>query len=72
MLRRFFVAEAHHHLMTALAVGIGTFAGTFVYFKPAICLSISWDAFALTRLLLSFVFNTVIVAFSINLATTLL
>lgn len=46
-------AEAHHHLATALLVGVCVFAGTFRGFKPPVSLAISWDAFAAMSLLLA-------------------
>jgi uncharacterized membrane protein len=52
-IRRIFAAEAHHHLMTALVAGIGTFAATYTKFNLPACLSIAWDVFALTSLLLA-------------------
>ncbi|MEO5714921.1 MAG: DUF1345 domain-containing protein [Luteolibacter sp.] len=51
--RRFIEAEAHHHLATALVVGLGTLAGTFTKFRLPVSLSISWTAFAITSLMLA-------------------
>lgn len=52
-LRDVIAAEAHHHLVTALVVGICTFAGTSGIFSLPVSLIISWDAFALTSLFLA-------------------
>ena len=52
-LRNFIEAEAHHHLVIALVVGLCTFGGTTRVFSLSASLIISWDAFALTSLLLA-------------------
>lgn len=52
-LRDVIEAEAHHHLVTALVVGICTFGGTTRIFHLPVSLIISWDAFALTSLVLA-------------------
>ena len=52
-LRDFIEAEAHHHLVIALVVGLCTFGGTTRVFSLSASLIISWDAFALTSLLLA-------------------
>jgi len=52
-LRNIIKAEAHHHLMTALVVAICTFWGSTRTCDLPVSLIISWDAFALTSLLLA-------------------
>ncbi len=52
-LRDVIEAEAHHHLVTALVVGICTFGGIARVFGLPGSLIISWDVFALTSLLLA-------------------
>ena len=52
-LRNIIQAEAHHHLVTAMVVGICTFGGTTRTFNWPVSLIMSWDAFALTSLLLA-------------------
>ena len=52
-LRNVIAAEAHHHLVTALVVGVCTFGGATRVFSLPVSLIIAWDTFALTSLILA-------------------